>query len=156
MRTKTVVLGVLSVFILSVSLLAQVTPAQRTDIEKTLTAATKEILDSFSQLHQDTWAKYASADFQEYVGGGNIGSKGKEATLKTFTDMASYRASQKIDPDVIKVYVISPDSAYVLTICGLSLVLKDGRHGGFGLASTAIWRKETGGWKMIHMHESAW
>jgi Skp family chaperone for outer membrane proteins len=40
MRTKAIVIGVLSVFLLSVSLLAQITPAQRAEVESTLSRQT--------------------------------------------------------------------------------------------------------------------
>lgn len=157
MRIRTIAIAVLSVFILSVSLLAQVTPAQRAEIEKTLTEAQKEINASINQLSTDGWIKYASEDFQERVGSGNaLAPGGKETFIKWLTNLISQRASQKVDIDSIKVFAISPESAYVLVIGGGTLVLKNGRHGGFGWASTFIWRKEPSGWKIVHYHESSW
>ena len=157
MRNKIIVTAALSVFILSISLLAQVTPAQRAEIEKTLTEAQKELNASINQLSTDVWAKYASEDFQERVGSGNaLAPGGKETFIKWVTNIFNQRESQKVDIDSIKVYALSPESAYVLVIGGGALITKGGRHGGFGWASTFIWRKEPNGWKIIHYHESSW
>jgi ketosteroid isomerase-like protein len=157
MKSKTIVLGVFSIFILSVSLLAQVTPAQRAEIEKTLTETQKELNASFVQLRADVVAKYVSEDFQDSVGGGNVySSSGKEAYLKMLANAFSQRTSQKFEMDSLKVYVISPDSAYVFMTGGISVTMKSGRHGGFGWAGTFIWKKEPGGWKIVHVHESTW
>ena len=154
MRNKIIVTAALSVFILSISLLAQVTPAQRAEIEKTLTEAQKELNASIVQLNPDILAKYLSPDFGEDVGSGNIYSSGREAVMKSLTATLSRRESMNFDMDSLKVYVISPDSAYVLVTGGLSVKFKNGRHGGWGWAATYVWRKEQGGWKIVHIHQS--
>jgi ketosteroid isomerase-like protein len=174
MKNRTILGAVLAVFIISGLLLAgrttagknegfsgmsdpaQITQAQRSEIEKTLTEAHKAMLVSINQLSTEGWAKYISEDFRERVGGGNVYSQGKEACLKGIANMFSQRASQKLEMDSIEVHVISPESAYVLMIGWGQLILKSGRHGGWASASTTIWRKEPGGWKFVHFHESTW
>jgi ketosteroid isomerase-like protein len=136
--------------------ISQVTDAQRAEIEKILTDATKEISAAISDLNIGLIERYFSSEFQERVTNGNIQATGKAASLKVTTDNFSQRASQKFDLDLIKVHVLSPDLAYVVSVGGIYFAQKNGRHGGYGSAITRIWRKEAGGWKIIHHHESVW
>jgi ketosteroid isomerase-like protein len=130
------------------------TAAQKAEIEKTLTDATKEIVASINQLSVAALEKYHSAEFQERVTNGDIQATGKAASLKVSADNISQRISQKWEIDSIIVHVLSPDSAYVVTVMGGYITYKNGRHGGYGDITTRIWRKEPGGWKYIHQHES--
>jgi ketosteroid isomerase-like protein len=157
MRTRTFVGISLAVCILFVPLVAQqVTDAQKAEVEKILTEAHKEILVTLNQLKPDALSNYLSEDFQERVGAGNIGSSGKEAIMKWLNAVTVQRKSSNYDQDYLKIFVLSPDSAYVVQVGGISYVNQNGRHGGLGLATTWIWRKEQSGWKIIHFHESWW
>jgi ketosteroid isomerase-like protein len=131
-----------------------VTAVQKAVIEKTLTDATKEIVASINQLSVAALEKYQSAEFQERVTNGDIQATGKAASLKVSADNISQRISQKWEIDSIIVHILSPDLAYVVTVMGGYITYKNGRHGGYGDITTRIWRKESGGWKYVHQHES--
>jgi ketosteroid isomerase-like protein len=134
----------------------QVTDAQRSEIEKILTEANQELLASTNQLSTAGHAKYFSESFQEQVNSGNIVATSKEASLKTIGNWFNQRTSQTFSNSTFKIFVLSPELAYVLTVGGGSVAMKNGRKAGFGNAITSIWRKESGGWKIIHVHESSW
>ena len=145
----------LSVCILFVPLVAQqVTDAQKAEIEKILTEAHKEIVDGWNQLNGERFMKYISEDFQERVANGDIGPVGREGLNKLSEAFNKGRKSQKYIQDYLKVFVISPDSAYVIQAGGLSYVSQIDRHFGFTLATTFIWKKEQTGWKIIYIHDS--
>ncbi len=133
-----------------------VTAAQKAETEKILTEATKEIVATVSNLSTDGWVKYASADFRERVGAGAISpaASGKEAYLKWAANIHSQRTTQILTTDLIKVDAISPDLAYVIWLGGVTTVAKSGRHGGAAVAWSMVWKKESDGWKVIHIHES--
>jgi ketosteroid isomerase-like protein len=135
---------------------SQVTDSQRTEIEKTLTEIVQEMSTAVNQLSTAGIAKYASESFQEYVNAGNIVATSKEANLKLVGNWFSQRKNQTFSNSTVKVFVLSPELAYVVTVSGGTVTLKTGRLGGFGGAMTMIWRKEPGGWKYIHVHESMW
>jgi hypothetical protein len=135
-----------------------VTAAQKAEIEKTLSDATKEMSATINQLSTAGMTKYLSADFQEHIwsGGFSPSASGKDAYLKSMVDTFSQRTSQKFDMDSLKVFVLAADSAYFVMTGGVTVTLKSGRHGGWGWAGTFIWWKEPSGWKIIHFHESIW
>ena len=144
-----------SVCILFVPLVAQqVTDAQKAEIEKILTEAHKEIVAGWNQLNGEPYMKYISEGFQERVGFGNIGPVGREGLNKLSENISKGRKSQTYTQDYLKVFVISPDSAYVIQAGAVSYISQNDRHFGLTLASTYIWRKEQTGWKIIHIHES--
>ena len=62
MRTTTIEIGVLSVFVLSVSLLAIVPTARRAEIEKTLTQEQKELITSKTQDDNSRGVRIAIVD----------------------------------------------------------------------------------------------
>ncbi len=151
--------GVVTLMLLLFAVPAQaqtLTDAQKAEIEKILTDATKEIVAAVNQLSAEGYAKYLSSDFQERLGGGNINATGRDALLQYYESNNSQRTSMKSERDLIRVHVLSQDLAYVVDVGALSVTTKSGRHGGYGNAITRIWRKEPGGWKIIHMHESVW
>lgn len=138
---------------------ASLSPVQRAEIEQALLAAHSEIVATTNQLSVEGWAKYASADFSERVGGGNFypTESGKAALLRWLAGLFAGRENQKWELLPPKVHVLSTDLAYTIAVGGASYHLKkSGRYGGFGHAFTLVWRREVGGWRFIHMHESSW
>ncbi len=135
---------------------AQLSDAQRTEIEKILTEFHKEIFALVNQHSSAGYEKYLSESFQEKVGSGSTQAVSKAPFLKWLDNIFSQRESQTISPYKIKVSVLSPDVAYSLYVGGAQITMKNGRKGGYGNAMTYIWRKESGGWRIIHMHESTW
>ncbi len=132
------------------------TDAQKAEIEKTLISNHKELIASVNRLDTAGYAKFLSDSFQERVGAGNVAARAKDTFLKWIGNAWSQRASQTVTPFDIRAFVLSPDSAYTLYVGGLQVTGKNGRQGGYGNAVTYIWRKELGGWKVVHIHESTW
>ena len=72
MKRIALAVGLLLLF-LALPVQAQtLTAAQKAEIEKTLTDATKELVAAVSQLNVAPFEKYVSADFEERVTNGNI------------------------------------------------------------------------------------
>jgi hypothetical protein len=155
---KSIVIAVcLMLLLVAVPLQAQtLTDAQKAEIEKILSENHKEIFSSVNQLSSAGYTKYLSESFQEKAGSGNIQAATKDGFLKWLDSIFGQRANQTISPHNIKVFVLSPDSAYSLYIGGAQITVKNGRKGGYGNAMTFVWRKEPSGWKIVHLHESTW
>jgi ketosteroid isomerase-like protein len=138
---------------------AKLTAAQVAEIEKTILQAHQELSDAANRLSAEAVQKYASTEFQERVGGGNIfpAAPGKEAFLKWLSDIFATRINQKAEPVTVRVQVVSADVAYSIYVGGASFTSKKtNRYGGYGNAITWLWRKEAAGWRIIHCHESWW
>lgn len=136
-----------------------VTAAQRSEIEKAVTAAITGWTAAMNALDPERCMKHYSLEFQERVGGGNIApaNPGREAMAKWVSDLQSQRSSQTFQWSTIKVHPLSPDLAYSVMVGGGSFAFKKtGRIGGLMTALTVVWRKESDGWKIIHVHESWW
>ena len=156
MRHMVIAVGLVLLFF-AVPVQAQtLTDTQKAEIEKVLTENHKEIIASVNQLSSAGYAKYLSESFQEKAGSGNIQAVSKGPFLKWVDGIFAQRASQTVSPHSIKVFVLSPDFAYSLYVAGVQITVKSGRKGGYGNAMTFVWRKEPGGWKIIHFHESNW
>jgi ketosteroid isomerase-like protein len=147
----------LMLFLVAVPVQAQtMTDAQKAEIEKILIENHKELIAAVNRLDVAGYVKFISDSFQERVGSGNVSARSKDPFLKWVGDAWSQRASQTVSPFDIRAFVLSPDSAYMLYVGGVQITSKNGRKGGYGNAVTYIWRKESGGWKVVHIHESNW
>jgi ketosteroid isomerase-like protein len=157
MKNRIPVAIFMSVCVLFVPLVAQqVTDAQKVEIEKALTEAYEEIVDGLNNMDIGLILKYIGEDFQERVGSGMISIGATKEWMDGFLNAGLYRTSrQNYVQDILKIHILSPDFAYVVQAGGISYV-REGRHGGAGLITTHIWRKEQNGWKIIHIHESKW
>ncbi len=147
----------LMLLLVAVPLQAQtLTDAQKAEIEKTLIANHKEVIEFVNRLDTAGYAKFLSASFQERAGGGNVSVRSRDSFLKWLGDTWTQRTKQTVTPFNIKAVVLSPDAAYTLYVGGIQITGKNGRQGGYGNAITYIWQKESGVWKIVHIHESNW
>ena len=95
MKTTAFAVG-LMLLLFAVPIQAQIlTDAQKAEIEKIPTDATKEIVTAVNQLSSERYAKYLSSDFRERLGSGNINATGKDAFLKYYESVNSQRASMR-------------------------------------------------------------
>jgi len=155
---KSIIIAVfLSVCVLFSPLVAQQVPdAQRTEIEKALTEAYKEIVDGLNNMDIGLILKYISEDFQEQV------TSGTRSILETKQGMDGFlngrysrMRRQNFVQDILKIHILNSEYAYVVLAGGISYI-SEGRHSGAGLITTHIWKKEQSGWRIIHIHESRW
>jgi len=57
--------------------------------------------------------------------------------------------------DTVSAHVLSPDAVYVVREGVYTVNFKDGTTRRTYLVMTSLWTRQTGAWKMVHLHESS-
>lgn len=136
---------------------SELTAEQEATIKEEVSEQLDKHLESLSKLDYELWLEYISKD--NLIPGFFPGVIGTYADYDSFvgTIKGSFasRESQKFESLQVKITPLSQDLAF-LTFTGLfENWTKDGHYHKDYVNAIVLWKKETDGWKIIHLNE-AW
>jgi ketosteroid isomerase-like protein len=89
-----------------------------------------------------------------FVSGGHV-VETHEQLLKTCQNIVAPRTGARYVARSVTAHVLSRDAGYVVKDGEYIVKLRTGETRTEHLAMTTIWSRQDGGWKMVHLHESA-
>lgn len=134
-------------------------PQTVTDEEST--SVRKEVMDRFNQLvsainqkNAKAWSGYYSQDNFISTFAGTDYYDSRSAWVDLITNYFQTRESQQMRPLAVRVNELKPDLALLTSTDKTEMRLSDGQNIKAKHVFTMLWKKEQGGWKIIHSHES--
>lgn len=131
------------------------TTSQKAEIEKQILGIIDKIYASIAKLEVEGYAVYLSSD--EFLG---FHGCGVELPIMTKTELVdrtrawfSERTKQEISNVEVKVSVLSADYVLVDRTANWKISFTDGQTYNFIHAASFIFKKESSGWKIIHLDE---
>lgn len=105
----------------------------------------------------DCAAGLASAGAREpiFVSNGYV-VRTRDALLEMCETMVSKRTGAVFAMDHLAAHVLSPNAAYVVREGEYTINRQDGTSNRVYMVMTTLWSREGDGWKMVHLHESAY
>jgi ketosteroid isomerase-like protein len=130
------------------------TDAEKKAVEKEVSDQFSQLASAVNQLNADAWSRHYSKDdfVSAIVGTDYYGTR--SAWVDTITKYFSTRERQSIEPLQVRVTALAPGLALMTSEEKVAMSLKSGDHAEGKHVFTMIWKKEHGGWKIIHSHES--
>ena len=149
----------LSIFALITLMNCQQQQETLTEIEKA--AIQQEVKDQFDQLlsaceqmNAEAWSEfYSKEEFLSAIGG-TLYLTSRTAWVDSITNFFSLRESQRMEPIEVNVTPIAPNLALMTSQEILTMLPKNGEQIDWNHVFTMLWKKEQGGWKILHSHES--
>jgi ketosteroid isomerase-like protein len=130
------------------------TDAQVMEIEAALKNNYEQYLAAMMEMNVDSMmAYYSDTDFQEVLMGIDVFTS-KDSFKNMFIEMIEGRESHGLENLQIKVFVLSPDRAYVSASYDYTINYENGRVFEGKCVQTSIWKMETDSWKITHDHFS--
>jgi ketosteroid isomerase-like protein len=124
-------------------------------------AIQKEVTDQFNHLISALNQKNADADSEYYSKDGFLSAiagtdyyGSKAAWVDMITKNFSMRERQHIEPLEVRVTALSSDLALMTSEEKAEMQLKSGETIKSKHVFTMLWKREKGGWKILHSHES--
>ena len=124
-------------------------------IEKEVINLTNEYLKTWETLDVEKIAAFHSDENLIYYWHGELASKSNDHFRQLFTDILSSTREWSIKTSKPVVQVINEHAAIISFIGEAESTEKNGTKSKETGASTYVWMKNDGKWKIVHIHESA-
>ena len=131
------------------------TDSQKADIEKQIRELWDKLTIPILNADADGYAPFISSD--EFIAdyeGGTLALRSKTELIDTLRNWFSNRKSNEFQQKTVKITVLSDNLVAVDQLCILQINFKDDTRMRLNDAISFIFKKETSGWKIIHVHES--
>jgi len=128
--------------------------AQKQRIEKEVTAQFNQLVLALNQMDVGAWSDHYSKDgfLSAIAGTDHYAIRG--AWVDTVTRYFSTRERQHVEPLAVRVKALTPELALMTSEEKSKMGLKSGSTIQSRHVFTMLWKKEQGGWKILHSHES--
>jgi ketosteroid isomerase-like protein len=130
------------------------TEMEKETIEKEVKDQFNQLVSALNQLNAGAWSEYYSKDeFLSAIVATDYYTA-RSAWVDLITSYFSMREHQHVEPLRVRVTALAPNLALVTSQEKAEMRLKAGEHIESKHVFTMIWRRERGGWKILHSHES--
>lgn len=131
-----------------------VTEAEKEAIKKEITGQFNQLASTLSQMDAGAWSEYYSkGGFVSAIVSTDYYAK-RSAWVDLITRYFSMRERQHVEPLEVRVTALTPSLALMTSEEKSEMWLKNGQYFKSKHVFTMIWKKEQGGWKILHSHES--
>lgn len=142
----------LSMFVPAASF-AQTNPEKET-IQREVTAQFNQLICAINQKNAVAWSDYYSKDeFVSAIAGTGFYAN-RSAWVGEITKYFSMRERQQVEPFEVRVTPLAADLALLTSEERAEMQVKNGESIKSKHVFSMIWKKEPGGWKVLHSHES--
>lgn len=112
------------------------------------------LIDALNTRNAPAWSDYYSKEnFLSAIAGTDCYASRSE-WVDTITSYFEARKHQHVETFDVRVTPLAPDLALMTSQEKTEMILQDGQEISSAHVFTMIWRKEKGGWKILHSHES--
>lgn len=127
---------------------------EKETIRKEVTDQFKQLVSAVNKLDAEAWAEYYSKDeFLSTIVSTDYYAA-RSAWVGLITNYFSMRESQHVEPLEVRVTPLTSDLALMTSEEKTEMRLKSGENFKSKHVFTMIWKREQGGWKILHSHES--
>jgi len=130
------------------------TDESRKSVEEAVLEAFGRYVAAVNALDAASWAAFFSDDAPVTAFAGVDYYGDKAAWSRTVEGYFEQRASQRLEPKAVRATALAPDLALMTSEQAASMTLKDATRITSRHVYTMLWKKEQGGWRIIHSHES--
>ena len=126
---------------------------KRNEIIREVNDVFLEFVATLNELNPEAWASYYSDDFlSAIVNTDHYGARGD--WIGEIKKYFASRESQRVDPVFVNVSALGEGLAMTTSEEKTDMTLKDGGRLKAKHLFSIVWRREAGGWRILHSHES--
>ena len=130
------------------------TPVEKRAVGNEVKGRFKQLVAALNAKDKDAWSEfYSRGGFLSAIVGTEFLVKRNE-WVSLISGFFSQREYQHVEPVKVRVSALAPDLALMTSEEMTKMQLKGGKTIKSQHVFTMIWKKEQGGWKILHSHES--
>lgn len=133
---------------------AVLTEADREKIQQEVTMQFHQLVAALNRMDLTAWADFYSNDAFASAIIRTDHFAMRDAWVSAITKYFALRARQEVTPRAVRVTPLAPGLALMTSEEKTAMWLKDGTHAASIHVFTMVWKRESGGWKVVHSHES--
>jgi hypothetical protein len=132
----------------------ELTDEQKASITSELEKQYSDAMSNLSKLDMNVWSEpWSESAFISVNSGVNYFSRFSE-WKDSVTYWFSLRETQQVQIIETKITVLTPELALLTSIANWDVQFKNEEHMKAKALASLLWKKETNGWKIVHLHES--
>ena len=130
------------------------TGAEQEATLKAVRAQFDRLVSAINQKDAGAWSEFYSKEGFVSATVGTDCYATRSAWVDAITKYFSMRERQRVEPLRVRVTALAPDVALMTSEERSVMGFKNGQDAKAKHVFTMIWKKESGGWKILHSHES--